>query len=1261
MPTITSISFNVKFDLTGAPTIVLTDATTYPVGAIGIYTITQPDGYVRTGNFTTPDVTSSGGTFSSSLRLSSTGGVQCGTYNIKYEIKTTDLVVTTFTRNFYFSYDAVDLILKENFDVFTPNLSYADTTVYQVAGYNDTSPTRSWVAISTPTGTLTSTGSSLSLAFGGQYYDAIYTITLSSTLTYQHQTYSWLSILETVSKTVTAEACTPEPILDLIPLLETLRQQSIQCNGDFPKFEKAQALYSHLTDMLKALLIGGVTQDGIYDVYEDLWAVLHNDQVIECIHTNLPISSYDISTYNSSVNIYNSNGVLTGNRTITGNGYSLTYADNKNEGTIFSITNNVAGTLSRAGFLATSVNGSMFIGKVSSAYASSTASIDINDAIITNSVNGDISIYNSVGTGRIKFTSNAANTPQMVLSENGRVLIGSLTDSALAKLQVTGAIQQSSVVSSLLKTNSNGVIVSAVSGTDYVVPSSLSGYVLATRTLTINGTAYDLSSDRSWTISSGTVTSVGLSMPSAFTVTNSPVTSSGTLTVVGAGTTSQYIRGDGTLATFPTLTGYVPYTGATANVNLGVYNLTNTGSVTTNSLTNTTTFINEQTSGVYNYAAGTTAINASATYIAFVRSATQRFSLVYASGNLTYTMPSSTGTIALTTDIVNQSITLSGDISGTGTTAITTAIGTNKVTNAMLAQIATGTFHGRVTAATGNVETLTGTQATTLLDVFSSTLKGLAPASGGGTTNFLRADGTWAAPATGGTGTVTSVAALTLGTTGTDLSSSVANGTTTPVITLNVPTASATNRGALSSTDWSTFNGKESVLTFSSPLSRATNTISIPAATTSINGYLTSTDWTTFNGKQAGSTNLTSLAGLTYVSASFVKMTASGTFSLDTATYLTANQTITLSGDVSGSGTTAITTAIGTNKVTNAMLAQIATASFHGRLTAGTGNVETLTGTQATTLLDVFSSTLKGLAPASGGGTTNFLRADGTWAAPATGGTGTVTSVAMTVPTGLSIGGTPITTSGTLALTFTAGYAIPTTASQTNWDTAYTNRITSLTTTTSSGAATLSANILNIPNYTLAGLGGQPLNTNLTSLSTLSWASGSPLIKMTAAGTFSLDTNIYLTANQTINLTGAVTGSGNTTISTTLSNSVVGIANLSATGTASASTYLRGDNTWASVPSTGYTVTSQNTTYSVTATSGTLIVKCDTTTAGFTVTLPTAVSNGATIVIKKTVAVNTLTIATTSSQTIDGGTTALLKVNGSSITLISDNANWQIV
>ena len=122
-------------------------------------------------------------------------------------------------------------------------------------------------------------------------------------------------------------------------------------------------------------------------------------------------------------------------------------------------------------------------------------------------------------------------------------------------------------------------------------------------------------------------------------------------------------------------------------------------------------------------------------------------------------------------------------------------------------------------------------------------------------------------------GTVTSVAALTLGTTGTDLSSTVANSTTTPVITLQVPTASATNRGALSSTDWTTFNNKGSgtvtSVTGTAPVASSGGTtpaISMAAATTSVDGYLTSTDWTTFNNK--GSGTVTSVTGTSPVVSS---------------------------------------------------------------------------------------------------------------------------------------------------------------------------------------------------------------------------------------------------------------------------------------------------------------------------------------------------------------------------------------------------------
>jgi hypothetical protein len=100
---------------------------------------------------------------------------------------------------------------------------------------------------------------------------------------------------------------------------------------------------------------------------------------------------------------------------------------------------------------------------------------------------------------------------------------------------------------------------------------------------------------------------------------------------------------------------------------------------------------------------------------------------------------------------------------------------------------------------------------------------------------------------------VTSVAALTLGTTGTDVSSSVATGTTTPVITLNIPTASAANRGALSAADWTAFNAKQGPITLtttgtSGAATLVGNTLNIPSYS------LAGTAWSlTGNAATAGS------------------------------------------------------------------------------------------------------------------------------------------------------------------------------------------------------------------------------------------------------------------------------------------------------------------------------------------------------------------------------------------------------------------------
>ena len=56
-------------------------------------------------------------------------------------------------------------------------------------------------------------------------------------------------------------------------------------------------------------------------------------------------------------------------------------------------------------------------------------------------------------------------------------------------------------------------------------------------------------------------------------------------------------------------------------------------------------------------------------------------------------------------------------------------------------------------------------------------------------------------------------------------------------------------------------------------------------------------------------------------------------------------------------------------------------------------------------------------------------------------GSGSVTSVGLVAPTGFSVSGSPITSSGDLTLGFASGYALPTTASQANWDSAYSQRL----------------------------------------------------------------------------------------------------------------------------------------------------------------------------------------------------------------------------
>jgi hypothetical protein len=89
------------------------------------------------------------------------------------------------------------------------------------------------------------------------------------------------------------------------------------------------------------------------------------------------------------------------------------------------------------------------------------------------------------------------------------------------------------------------------------------------------------------------------------------------------------------------------------------------------------------------------------------------------------------------------------------------------------------------------------------------------------------------------------------------------------------------------------------------------------------------------------------------------------------------------------------------------------------------------------------------------------------------GGTGTNILLDDGNTIALSSSATGLTyTNTTGVFSLTSGYSIPTNTSQTSWNTAYTSRIATFSVTGNSGAATFTGNTLNIPEYTLSGLGG---------------------------------------------------------------------------------------------------------------------------------------------------------------------------------------------
>ena len=280
-------------------------------------------------------------------------------------------------------------------------------------------------------------------------------------------------------------------------------------------------------------------------------------------------------------------------------------------------------------------------------------------------------------------------------------------------------------------------------------------------------------------ITSGTVTSVGLKMPSAFNVANSPITTSGLLDVTGAGTVSQYVRGDGSLANFPASSGG----GSSLTFYLN-------GSVAQGTFGGVAM---KEMDRVPVLGAGTDFTIATNGYIqSFITDANVPNLLEIPAGNWnfeTYFSASSGGgspsfyielykwdgaTLSL---IASNSATPEGITNGTAIDLYLSAIAVPQTTLALTDRLAV-----RIYVNNSGRTIKLHTENSHLCEVITTFSTGLTALNG------LTAQ----------------VQNFATGTSGTDFGISSATSTHT----FNLPTASAANRGALSSADWTTFNSK---------------------------------------------------------------------------------------------------------------------------------------------------------------------------------------------------------------------------------------------------------------------------------------------------------------------------------------------------------------------------------------------------------------------------------------------------------------------
>lgn len=294
------LDFTVTLDFVQGK-VVVKDTSTYPEGiAQGITSIVkvkQPDTITVEGNWETPDITHNGTGLTDAiieLRTQADNTPQQGTYAVTYEVDHPDYTPTTLKKSFQLSYERPEAVVREAFDVFTPNLSLEDLTDYNSSAFDAPTISRFWEVQVGTVGETSGTGATLDLALNSNYYDARYYISLTTTLTYQHSTYSYVTVKDRVFVDLETSANTPPTFTALLTYLKEIKERFDSLESDVKtttarqEYEYAESILQHI----KSRICKSDTVN-LYPQIQDFLNVYYERVSSVYTNTNAPIATYN--------------------------------------------------------------------------------------------------------------------------------------------------------------------------------------------------------------------------------------------------------------------------------------------------------------------------------------------------------------------------------------------------------------------------------------------------------------------------------------------------------------------------------------------------------------------------------------------------------------------------------------------------------------------------------------------------------------------------------------------------------------------------------------------------------------------------------------------------------------------------------------------------------------------------------------------------------------------------------------------------------